>query len=133
MNNDTIYVACGIMLSTDNRIFMGKRSDLTTDPGKWEFPGGKQEQGESIQQCLHREWKEELNVNIEIITLLPIKSQMDKYCCRFFIGQIIDMENIQMRVHCKTGFFLVDDALQLDIYEEDKQILEYVREHCLKK
>ena len=49
MNNDTIYVACGIMLSTDNRIFMGKRSDLTTDPGKWEFPGGKQEQGESIQ------------------------------------------------------------------------------------
>ena len=88
MNNDTIYVACGIMLSTDNRIFMGKRSDLTTDPGKWEFPGGKQEQGESIQQCLHREWKEELNVNIEIITLLPIKTQMDKYCCRFFIGQI---------------------------------------------
>lgn len=96
MNNEIMHVACGIMIDINNHIFMGKRSNLSSDSGKWEFPGGKQEPGESMRQCLHREWKEELNVNIEITELLPITSQTGKYCCHYFTGKITDVANIQL-------------------------------------
>lgn len=57
-------------------IFHGGRLLITQRPstghlaGLWEFPGGKREPGESFEQCLVRESREELGVDVRIGDLL---------------------------------------------------------------
>ena len=46
-------------------------------PLKWEFPGGKMEINETAEECIKREIREELNLDIELIE--RIESQVHKY------------------------------------------------------
>lgn len=50
----------------DNRVLIARRGPGQKLAGKWEFPGGKIEAGETPEACLVREIKEELGVEIEI-------------------------------------------------------------------
>lgn len=50
----------------DNKVLIAQRAEGQKLAGKWEFPGGKIEDGETPEECLKREMKEELNVDIEI-------------------------------------------------------------------
>jgi 8-oxo-dGTP pyrophosphatase MutT (NUDIX family) len=46
----------------DQKILVCQRKDGDTLGGYWEFPGGKQEDGETLEQCLARELREELAI-----------------------------------------------------------------------
>lgn len=50
----------------DNKVLIAQRAPDEKMAGKWEFPGGKIEPGETPQQCLRREIIEELEVEIEV-------------------------------------------------------------------
>ena len=45
------------------KVLVCQRKDGDTFGGFWEFPGGKQEDGETLEQCLARELREELNIS----------------------------------------------------------------------
>lgn len=60
-----IRVVCAI-IHQENKILAVQRSEKMTLPLKWEFPGGKIEENESEVDCIKREIKEELNIDIEI-------------------------------------------------------------------
>jgi 8-oxo-dGTP diphosphatase len=62
----TLVVAAIIQDREDNYLCC-KRAPYKPAAGKWEFPGGKPEQGESLQEALIREIKEELDVEISVI------------------------------------------------------------------
>ncbi len=64
-----ILVTCAI-IEDKRRVLVVQRSKDMKLPLKWEFPGGKIEEGESEQDCLKREIREELNLEIEIIKRL---------------------------------------------------------------
>jgi len=53
-------------LCKDDKIFIAQRPENKLPPLVWEFPGGKPEKGESLQQALKRELKEELGVETRI-------------------------------------------------------------------
>ncbi len=65
-----LRVTCAIILD-GNRVLVTQRGERMKMPLKWEFPGGKVEDGEADDACLHRELKEELNISIRILKLLP--------------------------------------------------------------
>lgn len=59
-----IHVAVGIILNTDGQILLAKRPEHLHQGGKWEFPGGKVEQNETVTQALISELKEEVALNV---------------------------------------------------------------------
>jgi 8-oxo-dGTP diphosphatase len=59
-----ISVAVGITRNSMGQLLVGQRPAHKAYPGKWEFPGGKLEPGESVFKALAREFCEELGLKI---------------------------------------------------------------------
>jgi 8-oxo-dGTP diphosphatase len=59
-----IDVAVGVLIDADGRFLMTSRPEGKVYAGYWEFPGGKLEAGESVEQALRRELHEELGITI---------------------------------------------------------------------
>ena len=57
-------VAAAIFSACGKKVFIAKRPNKSHQGGLWEFPGGKKEKGETAQQALYRELKEELAISI---------------------------------------------------------------------
>ncbi|SFB59433.1 (deoxy)nucleoside triphosphate pyrophosphohydrolase [Algoriphagus aquimarinus] len=63
---EVVSVTCALIF-LDQKVLCAQRSEAMQLPGLWEFPGGKIEKGESPEDCLIREIKEELAISINII------------------------------------------------------------------
>lgn len=67
-----IQVTC-LLLFHEGKILATQRGAAMDLAGCWEFPGGKVELGESLENCLYREIREELGIEIEICgALTPV-------------------------------------------------------------
>src|SRR5512135_2529673 len=71
---DYIGVGVGaIILRSDGMIFLAKRGRETrNESGKWEFPGGGVEFGETLEHALTREVREEYGIEIAVQCLLDV-------------------------------------------------------------
>ena len=59
-----VDVAVGVLIDNEDRFLLTSRPTGKVYAGYWEFPGGKVEAGESIEQALRRELHEELGITI---------------------------------------------------------------------
>jgi 8-oxo-dGTP diphosphatase len=60
-----VHVAVGVIKNKKGNILIAKRHKKAHQGDLWEFPGGKFEAGENVQQALSRELKEELNIKVQ--------------------------------------------------------------------
>jgi 8-oxo-dGTP diphosphatase len=67
-----INVTCAVIRNEDNEVLVVQRGEATDHPFKWEFPGGKLVKGESEEECIIREIKEELSMDIVICGRLTV-------------------------------------------------------------
>jgi 8-oxo-dGTP diphosphatase len=68
-NTSTVNVAVGV-ITKDNLFFVCRRKAHQHQGNKWEFPGGKLEADESVEQALKRELREE--IGIELVSSIPL-------------------------------------------------------------
>lgn len=72
MSNQTLLlVAAAALVDVDGRILVQQRPEGKAMAGLWEFPGGKVEGDESLEQTLIRELKEELDIDVTAACLAP--------------------------------------------------------------
>lgn len=120
-----INVICAI-IHLDNRVLVAQRSEKMKLPLKWEFPGGKLENRENEVDCIKREIKEELNIEIEVLKKLTnsiydygnFKINLIPFIAKYISGEILLSEHKDYRLLEKS------ELLNLDWAEADIPIVE---------
>lgn len=64
-----VQVAVGVLVRDDEAFLLTSRPEGKAYAGYWEFPGGKLEVGETVEQALRRELQEEIGITIQNCTL----------------------------------------------------------------
>jgi 8-oxo-dGTP diphosphatase len=84
-----VDVAVGVLIDAEGRFLLTSRPHGKVYAGYWEFPGGKLEPGETVEQALRRELHEELGIHIG--AAWPWKTEL------------MDYEHARVRLHfCKV-------------------------------
>ncbi|MGF1545578.1 MAG: (deoxy)nucleoside triphosphate pyrophosphohydrolase [Parvularculaceae bacterium] len=68
---DLLIVVAAALIDADGRVLIAERPDNAESGGLWEFPGGKLEAGESPEEGLVRELREELAIDVSAACLAP--------------------------------------------------------------
>jgi 8-oxo-dGTP diphosphatase len=94
-----VITVIAAIVEMDGRILLAQRKKGTL-AGKWEFPGGKLEVGETPEQCLIREMMEEFGVQVEV---------HDFFCSSTFPYEHGTIELFAYRVTHLQGEFVLYD------------------------
>ncbi len=119
-------VAAALLLR-DGRLLVCQRRADQPHPGKWEFPGGKRDAGETFAECLRRELREELGIEAQIgaevwRTDYVYPGRQPVHLVFFAVPwQGGEVEN---RVFASLRWAALDDLRHLDFLAADRELIE---------
>ena len=117
-------IAAGISLH-NGKVLLGQRKKGKDLEFKWEFPGGKLEEGETLEQCLCRELIEELALEIKVKELF-MKSEhiyeFGGFVLNTFIAECKDPNIKKVCEHEQYAWVEPKDLLNYDLAPADVPI-----------
>lgn len=119
-----IQVTAAIIRQND-RILICKRGAGGSCAFLWEFPGGKLEVGETLEECLIRECKEELEIDIAIKCIFAettYKYPDREIAFTFFTAEIMGGE-LKMNVHNDMQWVLPSELKDYEFCPADMEII----------
>ncbi len=129
-----LQVACAI-IEQDGKVLCTQRSETMSLPLKWEFPGGKINEGEKPEACLKRELHEELGIEVAMLRpLFPVSHQYPAFVVTLypFICKITSGE-IKLHEHKAFTWLPPDKLRELEWAEADLPVIENYRFTMLKR
>ena len=108
----TLLVSAVALIDQDGRVLLAQRPKGKSMAGLWEFPGGKMEDGETFDETIIREFKEELDIDIypfhEFRTLTDANIKFIPIVVRLKGGKAKLIEHDEIKFVNKKEFFKMD-------------------------
>ena len=120
-----ISVVCAIIEDDAGRYLLAKRPEGKCLGGFWEFPGGKLEQGETIEAALIRELQEELLIQTEVFEILEkVEHHDEKFSIRLIPCRARILSGVPTALeHSEIGWFSVHEIDRSSLAPADVPIL----------
>lgn len=124
------YEVVAAIIEKDNKFFCCQRGPHGECGLKWEFPGGKIEEGETREEALVREIKEELKSKINVdsfvttvdYTYNTFSITMHAYKCSLIEGKL------ELSEHVNSKWLKKEDIYTVDWAEADQRIIKKIVE-----
>ena len=132
MINKEIITAVGVVIiNKDNKVLIAKRLPNKAMPNKWEFPGGKLEADETLQECGIREIKEELELDVSIEEYIgheDLYSKESSFCLHIYTARIIDEnQSLKLNEHTDSAWVYLSELAEYDFPAIDLPFVEKLR------
>ena len=113
----------GAAIVRDGRVLAARRTTPASAAGRWEFPGGKVEPGETETESLVREVEEELGLRISVDRWLAGSEEIgDRYRLRVALATIEAGEPSPVE-HDQVRWLAVDELGDVDWLDADRPFL----------
>jgi len=135
MSNKSIIVTAGIIRKNNKILIAQRKKDSWLEPSKWEFPGGKVENSENLEDCLIREIKEELDIDISVSKLFMkhshVYSKDNKKIPITLMTYIAYWNKGKVKnIDCQSSRWIqYNELLNFDFAEADKKIVKELLEN----
>ena len=122
-----LYVVAAI-IKKDNKILATQRGYGEFE-GLWEFPGGKIEKGETKEEALVREIKEELNADIIVEKFaLDLEWQYPNFYLYMSCFECVLESDIELLEHMGARWLSLDELDSVEWIEADIKAVNYIKE-----
>ena len=124
MEHKHFHVTCAIV-ENGGLVLAAQRGANMKLPFKWEFPGGKIDEGESPEECLKREMFEEMSIAVDIQKALPrhTHSYPDFTITLYPFICFIESGEIVLHEHAAVNWRPPEKLHELDWAEADLPVL----------
>lgn len=116
------------VLIKDGKVFVAKREKGGALSEMWEFPGGKNRYGETLEETLKREYSEELGIDIDVKNEICQTDFINKdthYTLHAFLIDA-DLKDFSLSVHTETKFVATSELAELSMGPSDSTIRDYI-------
>lgn len=118
-------VVAAIIQDVEGNFLCAKRGDWKSLPGKWEFPGGKAEAEEALEDALTREILEELGVQIRVIREFH-RNQFEDIELISFVCELISDKPSSSTDHSELRWVAEKDLPFLDWADADIPVVKKI-------